>query len=808
MKGALQDLRHGCRMLSKSPGATAVVLLTLALGIGANTAMFSVVNSVLLRPLPYTDPERLVVVWNQYLANDFEELWLSEPEYLDYRERNTVFEDLAIWVTGGANLTGGGAPERVSGAMASPSLFRVLGVDAVLGRTFLESESEPGRGRTILLSHGLWQRRFGGDEGVLSRSLELDGVTRRIVGVMPEGFQFPGDNIEAWIPYEVDPANLRIRGNHFLHSLARLRPGVTIEQAEQEVCLIFAQMLEMHPEFYPDGWRVFLEPLHSEVVGDVRPALLILLSAVGFVLMIACVNVANVQLARSTSRMREIAIRRALGAGQARIIRLLLTESGVLAMAGGAAGVLVAVWGIQAVLAVAPAEVPRLADVAVDARVLGFAAAISLATGLLFGLAPAVHLLRDSSRALRDGARTSASRGHHRMRRMLVVAEVALSLVLLIGAGLMVRSLGRELAVDPGFETTNILTAQLALPEARYSEDHRTTAFYRRLEQRVAALPGVVDAGAVSQLPLSGAILSGGTFIQDAEPNHPYLPFHMIEADWRTTTPGLRRALGIELMRGRWFTEADDAAAPRVVVVDESFARRFWQDADPIGKLVAVDGHPTEPEWWPIVGVVRHVKHNGLSAEGREQIYFAHAQRPAREMFLTLRTSGDPKDIVAPLRREVQSLDAGLPVHNVQEMRQRVAGATAQPRFRTLLLGVFAGLALLLAVAGVYGVMSYFVGERTREIGIRQALGARPGQVLQLVINEGLGLALAGIASGLLGAFALTRVLDRMLYQTSATDPAIFGGVALLMAAFAVLAGIPPARRATRVDPIAALRHE
>ncbi len=812
METLWQDLRYGARMLGKSPVFTAIAVLTLALGIGANTAIFSVVNGVLLQPLPYEEPERLVMVWNELTKEGLPQLWFSEPELIDYRERQQSFEGMAAFSGGGGNLTGRGEPLRVTAANVSANFFPLLRVDALLGRTFTPEEDTPGNDRVIVLEHGFWQRRFGGDPAIIGETVSLSDNPYTVIGVMPSGFAFPDGTVDLWTPLAI-AANPRKRGSHYLRVLARLKSGVTFEQASADMHNIAKQMEQDYPDYYrPDrAWNTYLIPLHESEVGEVRPALLVLLGAVGFVLLIACTNVANLMLARAAVREKEVAIRAALGAGRLRIVRQLLTESVLLALVGGAAGLLLAFWSLRVLVALGPENLPRLEEIGIDAGVLGFTLGIALLTGIVFGLVPALHASKpDLHDALKEGGRSAAGAAHHRLRGLLVVSEVALSLVLLIGAGLMIKSFYRLLQVDPGYRTENVLTFRLSLPSARYAEDHQVLGFYRRLQEKVAALPDVRAAGAVSHLPLGGAYSSGSVFVEELPPNSPNRSFGYFEADRRLATPGYFRAMGMNLLMGRLLEESDHAEAPLVTAVDESFARRAWPaEPNPIGKRVAVNQTPDgEPLWRTVVGVVRHVKNYGLDVEGREQIYFPHAQFPISTMFVTVRTGGDPVVAQAAVRNQVAALDPSLPLFNVATMEERLAESVAQPRFNVLLLGIFAAVALVLAAVGIYGVMSYSVGQRTHEIGIRMALGAQPGDILRLVVGRGMVLALIGVAVGLAGSFALTRFLESLLFGVSATDPATFAGVALLLAAVALLACYLPTRRATRVDPLVALRYE
>ena len=813
-----QDLRYGFRMLARSPSFTAVAVLTLALGIGANTAIFSVVNAVLLRPLPYPEPDHLVMVWNQMPNESLPQLWFSEPEFIDYRQRQQSFEDIAVFSTGGGNLTGRDKPVRVTAANVSASFFSLLRVEPTLGRAFTPEEDTPGNDRVIVLEHGFWQRYWGGDRTIIGQTVKISEDPYTIIGVMPPGFSFPDGDVDLWAPIAIDTANPNPRGSHYLWALARLKPGITFEQATADMHNIAKQMEEDHPDYYWEGrgWDTYLVPLQESFVGDVRPALLVLLGAVGFVLLIACANVISLLLARAAVREREFAIRAALGASRVRIVRQLLTESVLLALLGGGAGLLLAMWSIDFLFVFSPGSIPRLDEVGIDGRVLAFTLGISVLTGVVFGLVPALQVSKpDLHHALKEGGRGIGGSGHHRLRNLLVATEVALSLVLLIGAGLMIRSFYRLLEVNPGYRTENVLAFRLVLPSASYTKGHQVIGFYQRLLEKIRALPGVRAAGIVSSLPLSGLASSGRVDVEDMPPNMPDSPFGYFETDHRIASPGYFHAMGMTLVKGRLLKESDDAEAPLVAVVDESFVRRVWLTReDPIGKRVSAHENPDgTPVWRTIVGVVRHVKNHGLGVAGREQIYFPHAQFPSapfgfRGMYVALRTTGDPKIATSAVRNQVASLDPDLPMFDVQTLEDRLTRSVAQPRFNVLLLGIFATVALVLAVVGLYGVISYSVSQRTHEIGIRMALGAQPRDILKLVVGQGMVITLAGVGVGLAASFALTRFLQSLLFGVSATDPVTFTAVSVLLAAVALLACYIPARRATKIDPMVALRYD
>ncbi|MCI0339294.1 MAG: ABC transporter permease [Acidobacteria bacterium] len=809
MNNIWQDLRFGLRVLIKKPGFTIVAVLALALGIGANTAIFSIVNTVLLRPLPYQEANRLLLIWTKFLP-DLPQNWVSGPEVVDFRERNNSFEQLGVLAFQNYNLTGLGEPEQLQAGVVSANLFPILGVQPIFGRLFRPEEDQPGTGQVAILNHDFWQKRFAGNQQIVGQTISLDGRPFTVVGVMPPGFGvLPPDaqspkEIDLWAPIAVDYKQMS-RGSHFLRVIAKLKPGVTIEQARADMDVVAERMDQ---EFYQNfGFAVTVVPFHNHIVRDVRPALLVLLGAVGFVLLIACANVANLLLAYSVSREKEIAIRAALGAGRGRIVRQLLIECSLLGLVGGAFGLLLAKFGLDALVAIGPDNLPRLDDIRIDLRVLGFTLATSLLTGLIFGLVPAFQATRlDLSEALKEGGRGEGSgvRGRH-ARNMLVIAEVALSLVLLVGAGLMIRSFWRMQEVDPGFNPRNVLTMRLQLPQSKYSQPPQVVQFYQALIERVRGLPGVENAGIVTSLPMSGSYSSGTVSVETPSANSQNASF---EADWRRVSPDYHKTMNVALTRGRFFDDQDKAEGTLAVIIDESFAQRFWPNDDPIGKRLKLGGMQSRNPWRSIVGVVKHVKDYGLNIEGRERVYFPHAQFPVNGMFLAVRTKGDPLAMAGTVRNAVWSADPNQPVSRVRAMEEYLYNSSAQPRFYTLLLSVFALVALMLAAVGVYGVMSYSVTQRTHEIGIRLALGASPRHIIGLVVKQGLTLVTIGVAIGLIGAVAVTRVMSTLLFGVSPTDPLTFVVIALVLVSVACVACYVPARRATKVDPMVALRYE
>jgi putative ABC transport system permease protein len=814
MSEFFQDCRYAGRVLLKQPAFAAVVLLTLALGIGANIALFSVVQGIVLRPLPYREPDRLAMIWTQFLEFDLPKNWVSQPELLELREDVKSFEEIAAVAGGAANLTGpGGEPERLSVGQATPNLFSVLGVAPALGRVFTRQEGEPGASDVVLLAHGLWQRRYGGDPSIVGQSIRLDGEKHTVVGVLPAAFDLEiAPSAELWAPLVLDRANLGARGSHYLQTIARLRPGATLAQAQAELQALAARQIEAGSYDVTSGWGINAVPLHEEVVGDVRTPLLVLLGAVGFVLLIACANVANLLLARTAARSREMAIRRAVGAGSRRLLRQMLTESVLLSTLGGALGLAVA-WGALRLLQGLGPDLPRLGSVTLDLGALGFALGLSVLTGLLFGLAPAWQARHgDLVESLKDrGPDAGQAPSRHRLQSTLVVVEVGLALVLLAGAGLMLRSFWQMSQVSPGFRPDGVLSFRISLPQAQYPEDEGVNALYDALLERLRGIPGVQAAGAVSIVPMAGFSSSGTVTIE--RPSRGAEPLAYVETDYRWTRPGYFESMGLRLIEGRFLGEADRAGAARVAVIDETMARRFWPGESGLGKRIARGGghgRPDEERWHTVVGVVEHVKNYALNVQGREQAYVPAVQLPfaVRATYVTVKTQGDPAGLLGAVRAEVRALDPALPLADVRTMDERMSRSIAQPRFHLLLLGLFAALAVVLASVGIYGVLSYMVSQRTRELGIRMALGARRADVLRLVLWQGMRRVLLGMALGLGAALALTPVLSSQLFEVEATDPLTFAGISALLAAVALVATLLPAFKATRVAPQVALRQD
>jgi predicted permease len=805
METLLQDIRYSIRVLLKSPGFTAVALLTLTLGIGANSAIFSVVNAVLLRPLPYEESEKLVFISER--SPVLEGMSVAYPNYLDWREQNGVFESIGVYRRTSFNLTGNGEPERLVGGEVSAHLFDALKTKPALGRTFLAEEDRPGAAPVVVLGNGMWQRRFGKSADVIGQTITLNAKAHTIIGVMPPGFRFPS-GVDLWVPVGLNADNPSwVRGNHpGLYAVARLKQGVTTPQAQAEMDTIAARLEQQYPQSN-SGSRVTITPLFARIVGDVRPALLVLLAAVGFVLLIACANVANLLLARAAARQKEIAVRMALGATRSRLIRQLLTESVMLSVAGGALGLLLAVWGIDLLLAISPDNIPRFAEIKLDNRALFFTAAVAILTGVLFGLAPALHASKlNLNETLKEGGRSAtAGLRHQRGRSLLVVAEVAIALVLLISAGLLIKSFLRLQQVDPGFNPDNVLTAGIPLPRTKYLEPPKRIAFYEALFSRIAALPGVEAVGAVDELPVESG--SQTYFVVEDRPIPPREEIPLTE--YSLVSTGYFKAMGLRLLKGREFDGRDGRDAPSVCIIDENFAGQYWPGQDPIGKRLKYGGADPANPWSTVVGLVANVKYNGLDRESpRVQLFLPYTQSTFLGASLVIRAAGDPKDLAAAVRNEVSAIDPDLPIYQIRTMNEVLRESVAPRRLYMTLLAVFAGVAMVLAAIGLYGVMAYTVTQRTHEIGIRMALGAQQRDVLRLVVGQGMALALGGVAIGLIAAFALTRLVSSLLFAVSATDPVTFLVISLILTGVALGATFIPARRATRVDPMVALRYE
>jgi len=813
MRTVWQDLRYAIRTFAKAPGFTAIVVLTLALGIGANTAIFSVVNTVLLRPLPFKDSSRLVDIWSRSTMFDFPHLGSSLPAIADVRRQNTVFSDLAQyqWVSEMA-LTGYGEPQQVTGARVSAEFFPLLGLRPVLGRPFLAPEFAAGQDRVAIVSHSLWRERFGRDAHVIGKSATLDGKSYTIVGVMPPlpELNFP-TSMDVWTPLVPTKDELAARGNHNTDALARLAPGRTLAQAQAELDTMSARFAKAYPDT-DKSWSLHAEHVNSDLLGDARAPLLILLVAVGFVLLIACANVGNLFLSRGWARRRELAIRSTLGATRGRVARQLLAEGLLMALIGGACGLVLTIWGMDALKTLLPPDTPRIKDLSIDQTVLWFTLGASILSGILFGLAPALLVSRqDLNAAMKEGGAGSQGGAlgprHNPLRQMLVVGEVALAMVLVIGATLAVRSFARILAVNLGFRADHLLTMEIDTPASQFAKPEQTAAFVRQLVERVRAIPGVTHVADAPFAPLSGwegettfeiegAAKSPGSQGQQAEVNQ--------------VTPGYFQTLGIPLLAGREFTEADVPGAPGVCIINDALARKYFGTRNPVGKRIRTGAwDPKEPvAWKEIVGEVAGTRNQDAKSAPKPELYRPSFQstRTWSHQTLIVRTQANPASMVAAIEAQIWSIDKYLPVTQVRTMDQWFAETNAAPRFQTFLLGIFAALGLLLAMVGIYGVISYSVSQRTHEIGIRMALGAEPGQVLRLVLGQGLKLSVAGVAIGIVASLALTRLMASLLFGVSATDPVTFGGVAILLMIVSLAGCYLPARRAMKVDPMEALR--
>lgn len=811
MQTLWQDLRYGARVLLKQSGFTLIAVVALGLGIGANTAIFSVVNAVLLQALPYRDADRIVMVWENNRQRGNNQNVINLGNFSDWKERNRVFEDMAVFFDTTANLTSDGDPLEVPAQAATTNLFSLLGVNPILGRSFTPDDGKEGAARVVLLSHNLWQQRFGGDAQIVGRKLILNNQEATVIGVLPANFNWHVRQgsmtrkvAELWSPFQISEQNRQRRGR-FAMAVARLKSGVSHEQAQAEMNVIGGQLEQQYHDFNAN-WGVTVMPLRQQFTGEIRLTLIVLLGAVGAVLLIACANVANLLLVRAAGRQKEIAVRVALGAGRGRIIQQLLMESLVLASLGGVAGLVLAWWGTDLLVSLSPPELLNLPQVAINAPVLGFTLLVSLLTGVIFGLAPAFEAARvNLTESFKEGGKNiGGSTRSHRLRNSLVVAEIASALVLLIIAGLLIRSFIRLQAVDPGFNAENVLTMRVNLPRLKYDTDSKRINFFKQAVEKMQALPGVEAAGAVSFMPFVAA--HAGTRVEiEGRPELP--PGQALTTGVIVTDQHYFRALQIPLKRGRLYTEQEATEMRHVVVINESFARKHFSGEDPLGKRLVInmkdDNQPCE-----IIGIVGDSKHLRLNDEVQPVSYWPHPELAYQFMTFVIRTKGEAAAVTTAAREVIRSLDPEQPVADVRTLESMIGSSMAKARFSTLLLTIFAVIALLLAVVGIYGVMAYSVSARTHEIGVRMALGAQRGDVLRLVVRRGMALALGGVAIGVATSLALTHLMKSLLFNVSTIDPLTFVGVPLLLSIVALAACLIPARRATKVDPMVALRYE
>jgi putative ABC transport system permease protein len=807
MRTLFQDVRFGLRMMANNATFTAVALLTLALGIGANTAIFSVVNAVLLKPLPYAHPDRLAVIWVTEPSGPGELYPNTGPDFQDWRVQNQVFEGMSAITIEGATLTGSGEPLQLHGLSISPNTFQLLGAQPLLGRSFSPEEGPSGHNHVVILSYGLWQSAFGGQKDIVGSKITLDGEAYDVAGVMPKDLRFPGvweRNPQFWLPITMDAPKWKTdRGNHWFWVLARMKPGVTFKQAAAEMVTISNRLAQQYPRTNT-GVIARVKSLHEQLTGNVSEPLWVLFAAVGFLLLIACANVANLLLTKSVGRQREIAVRLAVGAGTGRLVRQLLTESVLLFLLGGIAGFLVGVAALRVLLHAAPiGYIPDFVSVRLDARVFGFTFLIASVTGTLAGLFPAVQAARVNCSAMLKESATAVAAPHGLARGVLTAGEIALALVMLVGAGLATRSLSRLLGVQLGFDARQVVAGRIALPDSRYPKEPQRNVFFRNLIERVQGLPGVVSAGAASELPLEGGS-NGVVTIEGQAPAKNMWSSPLVE--WCTVTPNYFRTMRIPLMRGRDVAETDTPEKPPVAVINETMARMFWPHQDAVGKRFK-QGEP-DAKWITVVGVVGDVREFGLAAPPIPEAYFPESMQPSSELVLAVRTANDPHAQVPAVRNALHDLDSNLPWYGVQTMPEMVSGSSREKRFVALLLTLFAAVALTLASVGIYGVVSYSVSRRTREIGIRMAFGAEIRNVLGMVLRNVMLLVFTGVTLGILGAWALSRYLTSVLYAVRATDAVTYVMAALVMTLVAVVACLVPAHRATRIDPMVALRYE
>lgn len=819
MQKLWQDLRYSFRMLSKRPGFTLVVILTLAIGIGTNTAIFSVVNAVLLRPLPFRQPGQLVRVYSEFPSMNLRKFWMSVPEFLDIQKEAKSWESIGAWATGGSNVGTASSPIRVNSAQVTRGLIDTLGVQPALGRNFTAEEDIVGGPRTVMLSYSLWQRAFGGKTDIVGQQVKINEQPSTVVGVMPQGYVFPpgsNDPAELWLPFQFDPANPGNRGGHFLYVLGRLKSGASVDQARQEMGMLESGWKAenrarhlLNPQFHP----VLMTPLHEDVVGAAKPAVLMLLGAVGFVLLIACANVASLLLARAEARHREFAVRLAMGAGRWRMLRQFLTEGMILVLLGAGAGVLLAQLALKAILATAPDSVPRTGEIRIDSLVLAFTLGVSVLSVLLFALAPMLQLREQNLASWLHGSSKGAGTNSSSqwLRKALVVTEIALAVVLVVGSGLMIRAFWKLRHVDLGFNPNNVLSFSVQLPPGNYPTPERLR-FASTLQEKLAALPGITSAALAGELPPLRPIDANDTDIEDYTKTTPDEPQENVDF-WNIISEDYFKTLGIRTIEGRTFEPSDrNDSAQRVVVINQSLAKRFWKGS-PIGRRLNPGGNQ-QPTWFTVVGIVEDTKNLGVDKPAGTELYFMQQQvaKPlggvSSQMNFIVRSSGDPRAAAAAVRGAVREIDAGLPIYGLQTLSDLVGDSLVRPRFLSMLLLAFSVIAMVLAAVGIYGVMAYSVSQRTQEIGVRMALGASTSHVLKMILAQGAKLTVIGIVIGFVGALALTRVMAKLLFEVSVTDPWTFAGVVGLLSVVALLACYIPARRATKVDPMIALRYE
>lgn len=806
MDNFVSDIRYAVRSLVKRPTFTLIAVFTLALGIGANSAIFSAVNALLLNPIPLANLDRVVTIWDRFAERGVDHNEVTMANYLDWKAQNQSFEHLALSRWWSANFSGVETPERLQGSLITANYFDAIGVKPIMGRGLLEEENQPGKDAVAVIGYSLWQRRFGADPNILNKTITINGITRTIVGVLPQGFNYP-KGAEIYSPIAITPELARARQNHSYYVVGRLKSGVTTQQAQAEFDTITARLAQQYPETNT-GWSANVIPIVKDTVRMYDTALWVMMGAVGFVLLIACANVANLMLARASGRQKEIALRSALGASRWRIVRQLLTESLIVALVGGTIGVLVAVWGVDLLRAANPGEAAKFAPgwdrLGINVVVLLFTVGLSLVSGLIFGIAPALQVSKPNlNNALKEGGRSGSS-GSNRLRSSLVVFEIALSLILLVGAGLLMRSFTSLMNTNPGFKPDHLMTMTMVLPSAKYKEPAQKVGFYSDLVQRVQNLPGVESAAAVNYLPLGGSN-SSDDFLVEGVPEPP--PGQEYGGRYRVCSPDYFQTMGITVLKGRAFTSQDKADTTPVVIVNDTLAKKHWPNGDALGKRIRFYGPPDKNPWMQVVGVIQDVKHD-LNIPVTPEFYLPYAQDPWTSMVLVARTSVDPASTAGAIRQQVWAIDKDQPVFEVKTMDEVRSISVALYSFSSVTLGIFAGVALLLASIGIYGVMAFAVTQRTQEIGIRMALGAETGDVLKLVIKHGMGMALIGIGIGLLGAWGLTRFLKQLLVGVTTTDLLTFSVVSGCLLVAALLACFIPARRATKVDPLVALRYE